>query len=109
MTCSHLQLRVCRNPSAAPHGNHVTLNVCARCPHNDSQPSAEPNAPMPSRVAWRGLGDVIASATKAVGISPCGGCQQRQDALNRLVPFAGGASPAEPPAPSDPPSDLPQT
>lgn len=36
---------------------------------------------------WTGLGDVIASATKAVGIKPCGGCQKRQAALNKLVPF----------------------
>jgi hypothetical protein len=36
---------------------------------------------------WRGLGDVIASATKAVGIKPCGGCKKRQAALNRLMPF----------------------
>ncbi len=36
---------------------------------------------------WTGLGDVIASATKAVGIKPCGGCQRRQAALNKLVPF----------------------
>ena len=36
---------------------------------------------------WRGLGDVIASATKAIGIKPCGGCSKRQAALNKLVPF----------------------
>jgi hypothetical protein len=35
----------------------------------------------------RGLGDVIARATSAVGIKPCGGCKQRQEKLNRLVPF----------------------
>ena len=33
-----------------------------------------------------GLGDVIAGATKAVGIKPCGKCQQRQAALNRATP-----------------------
>lgn len=36
---------------------------------------------------WTGLGDVIASATKAVGIKPCAGCQKRQATLNKLVPF----------------------
>lgn len=36
---------------------------------------------------WRGLGDVIASATKALGIKPCGGCKKRQNALNKAVPF----------------------
>lgn len=36
---------------------------------------------------WRGLGDVVASATKAIGIKPCGGCTERQKWLNKLVPF----------------------
>jgi hypothetical protein len=49
--------------------------------------------PAPSR--WRGLGDVVASATKAVGIKPCGGCQRRREALNRMVPF-GASQPAAP-------------
>ena len=36
---------------------------------------------------WKGLGDVIAAATKAVGIKPCSACKKRQDALNRAIPF----------------------
>jgi pantoate kinase len=36
---------------------------------------------------WTGLGDVIASATKALGVRPCGGCAKRQAALNKAVPF----------------------
>ncbi len=32
-----------------------------------------------------GLGDVVRRVTYAVGIRPCGGCQRRVDALNRLV------------------------
>lgn len=36
-----------------------------------------------------GLGDVIKRATSAVGISPCGGCQQRAVALNRWMVFTG--------------------
>lgn len=35
----------------------------------------------------RGLGDVIAKATAAIGIKPCAGCKERQEALNKLVPF----------------------
>ena len=35
----------------------------------------------------RGLGDVVAAVTSAVGIRPCGGCKKRQEALNKLVPF----------------------
>ena len=30
----------------------------------------------------KGLGDMIASVTKAVGIEPCEGCKKRQDTLN---------------------------
>jgi hypothetical protein len=33
-----------------------------------------------------GLGDVVAGATKAVGIKPCGACQKRQAALNKATP-----------------------
>jgi len=38
--------------------------------------------------AETGLGDVVAGATKAVGIKPCGGCQKRQAALNAGTPSA---------------------
>jgi hypothetical protein len=40
-----------------------------------------------SEIKVRGLGDVIARATSAIGIKPCGGCKQRQEALNKLIPF----------------------
>ena len=36
-----------------------------------------------------GLGDVIKRATYLVGIKPCGGCQRRAAALNRMVRFSG--------------------
>lgn len=35
----------------------------------------------------RGLGDTIAKVTKAVGIKPCGGCLDRQKALNEMFPY----------------------
>jgi hypothetical protein len=35
-----------------------------------------------------GLGDIIKKATYAVGIKPCGGCEQRAAALNRWMTFA---------------------
>ncbi|KKM02171.1 hypothetical protein LCGC14_1787130 [marine sediment metagenome] len=35
----------------------------------------------------RGLGDTIAKVTKFFGIKPCGGCSQRQEKLNELVPY----------------------
>jgi len=36
-----------------------------------------------------GLGDVVKRVTTAVGFRPCGGCQKRAQALNRLVQFTG--------------------
>lgn len=48
------------------------------------------------RPALTGLGDVIAAATKAVGIKPCSGCKQRQAKLNRLFPFGSPQTPAAP-------------
>lgn len=41
----------------------------------------------PPRKKWDGLGDVIASATKAVGIKPCGSCEERRKMLNGMMPF----------------------
>ena len=35
----------------------------------------------------KGLGDVVATITTAVGIEPCEGCNKRKDQLNRLFPF----------------------
>jgi hypothetical protein len=60
------------------------------------------------RERWRGLGDVIAAATRAVGVKPCGACQRRREALNRLVPFEGAGSPQEPSASPGTP-DTPET
>ena len=34
-----------------------------------------------------GLGDAVAKVTKALGFTPCGGCERRRQALNRIVPF----------------------
>jgi hypothetical protein len=33
-----------------------------------------------------GIGDVVAAATTAVGVKPCGGCKKRQAALNKATP-----------------------
>lgn len=35
----------------------------------------------------RGLGDVVAKATQAVGLKPCQSCKKRQEWLNKKVPF----------------------
>lgn len=34
-----------------------------------------------------GLGDLVKRATYAVGLKPCGGCEERAAALNRWVVF----------------------
>jgi hypothetical protein len=39
----------------------------------------------------RGVGDTIASATKAVGIKPCVGCTKRQAWLNEQLPYRQGS------------------
>ena len=39
-----------------------------------------------------GLGDVIKRATYAIGVKPCGGCERRAKALNRLTVFSGRQS-----------------
>jgi hypothetical protein len=33
-----------------------------------------------------GIGDVVAAATTAVGVKPCGGCAKRKAALNKATP-----------------------
>lgn len=44
------------------------------------------------------LGDMIAKATKAMGIQPCTPCQQRQAYLNALHARALGQQVPQPPA-----------
>lgn len=36
-----------------------------------------------------GLGDAVKRMTYAVGIMPCGGCEQRATTLNRWLTFSG--------------------
>ena len=35
----------------------------------------------------RGVGDLVAATTKALGIKPCAPCQKRQEQLNKMLPF----------------------
>ncbi|MCY1664344.1 hypothetical protein [Rhizobium sp. SL86] len=35
----------------------------------------------------RGVGDVIARLAESAGITPCGGCRERQQRLNNWMPF----------------------
>jgi len=57
-------------------GKRLSEGVCQLCTVNGRKP---PPA--------RGVGDLIARATHAIGIKPCGGCKKRQAALNRALPF----------------------
>jgi len=41
------------------------------------------------KIPSRGVGDTIAKVTTAIGLSPCGGCKNRQEALNKLFPYKG--------------------
>lgn len=43
--------------------------------------------PVPGMKRQVGLGDVVAGATRAVGVKPCLPCKKRQAALNRLLAF----------------------
>jgi hypothetical protein len=48
-----------------------------------TQPGESTNQTLPSA----GLGDTIASITKAIGIEPCVGCKSRQERYNKLFPW----------------------
>ncbi|MGX4735977.1 hypothetical protein [Kitasatospora griseola] len=39
-----------------------------------------------------GLGDAVKRVTSTLGIRPCGGCERRAAALNRLLVVSGGPS-----------------
>lgn len=35
----------------------------------------------------KGAGDTLKRVTESLGIKPCGGCQKRQEALNKMFPY----------------------
>ena len=81
-------------------GNYRDPPVYGRATVRRPVPQPEP-AEAPQEVVdgpVRGLGDVVAKVTKAVGIKPCGPCQKRREALNRMVPF-NRKPPADAPLP----------
>ena len=90
--CASCEARVSRQ------GNYEDPPIFGTAPRQAATPSAPkppvaepPESAEPVDGKWRGLGDVVAAATKAVGIKPCGGCQKRREALNRAVPFRSSA------------------
>jgi hypothetical protein len=52
----------------------------------DGKPVESDTLIIPGAKPAPGIGDVIAGATKAVGIVPCNACQRRKEALNRRTP-----------------------
>lgn len=72
------------------YGGRPSLGICAQCPECPADWRDELQAKIESNKSTQriaGLGDVIAIVTSAVGIKPCEGCKERQDKLNKLVPF----------------------
>lgn len=57
-----------------------TLSVSGR-------PTASAVLPVVAQNRSRGLGDSVAKLTKAFGVQPCGGCQQRREWLNKMFPY----------------------
>jgi hypothetical protein len=101
--CGECEHRESRNgnlsdpPIVVPASNLPTIassdSVQAQ-PVQEGVPSPATNVEA-KRAGWRGLGDMIAAATSAVGIKPCGGCRARQQMLNRVVPFKRSANDQE--------------
>ncbi|MEI6475735.1 MAG: hypothetical protein WCO75_10110 [Planctomycetota bacterium] len=52
----------------------------------DGKPVESDTLIIPRPQPTPGVGDVVAGATKAVGIKPCSACQKRQAAMNKATP-----------------------
>jgi hypothetical protein len=77
--CGSCERRVTRNGDLRRPPLFIVTDV--------DQPAPAQITPEQPKQGFRGLGDVVAAATKAIGIKPCQACGRRQAALNRLVPF----------------------
>lgn len=65
----------------------LTPQEIAQAQHEERRRIALAQASAQRRRRMRGAGDVVARATSAVGIQPCGACKRRQATLNRWFPF----------------------
>jgi len=72
MTCRHAAGTCTNTFELLVNGPEISPARCGACPSYDGPA--------------RGLGDMIASATKAVGVKPCAQCQSRREALNQILP-----------------------
>lgn len=79
---SRVHCRACLSDPAwhARRSTRYVMPPQGTCPHGVTLETVDHSK-------MRGLGDLVAKATKAVGIKPCGGCRKRQEKLNKLVPF----------------------
>jgi hypothetical protein len=96
----------------------MDLGQCASCAGRESRngnlavpplrvrmPGETPALPAAPKTSepMRGLGDAVARVTTALGVKPCMSCKQRQEMLNRMVPFRAEA------LAQNPPQEPPQT
>jgi hypothetical protein len=99
-TCGSCELRVGRNGNFHHPPVYYVPSIHPSMQTTDSVPFKRRTAPegqkpccqdkvMEADAKIRGLGDVVAKATSAVGIKPCSGCKKRQEALNKMFPFGG--------------------
>lgn len=58
--------------------------------HLSAVPRPVPNV----KPKMAGAGDLVKRVTDALGIPQCGGCVERQAALNKLLPFGSSSPPA---------------
>lgn len=91
MNCPYLNESGIRGGgNCALRGVSVSFGVCAySCAEHNGEWRSKLKEALKQPLGVRGLGDVVAKMTSAVGIKPCGGCKKRQEALNKLVPFTG--------------------
>lgn len=57
------------------------------CPLCGQKATLDAPEPIAHPCKSRGLGDTVAKGLAMVGIKPCGGCKERQSALNRILPY----------------------
>jgi hypothetical protein len=85
---------VCRHSRVLAPSGVVPPKLCQICRWLDTPsdglrplPTLDQIERDPSPPRSRGLGDTIVRLTRWLGLRPCGKCQRRRDALNRLFPY----------------------
>ena len=83
---------------------------CERCQIKMTPTLAEkrPRHECPAAPRSSGLGDVIAAATKSIGVKPCKPCNQRREKLNFIFPAGSAANEIYQALWTDKPAELPR-